>query len=272
MATGLGKRPPRSRTLVSMSGTLESPSDRRVQTVWILVCCALGGATLASIWPTHHPVLGILEVACGTLACVSLAWRRSYPLPVAVLTTSVLIFSPMALAATIVSVTNAAVSGPARSYLLLSAYVVAVAAAHVAFSLVHAGLLSDQLPVVWVLLPAVGLGWLARARRSQAAAEEQQRIEQARAPERRRIAREMHDVLAHRISIVSVHAGALEVHPDAPAPEIGSAAGVIRASAHAALGELREVITLLRRSADSGGEPQGDSLPRPQPTLDDYPS
>ena len=42
--------------------------------------------------------------------------------------------------------------------------------------------------------------------------------------ERARIAREMHDVLAHRISLLSLHAGALEFRPDAP-PERGRARG-----------------------------------------------
>jgi signal transduction histidine kinase len=81
----------------------------------------------------------------------------------------------------------------------------------------------------------------------------------------------MHDVLAHRISLLSVHAGALEFRPDAPPEEIARAAGVIRASAHAALQELREVIGLLRESDDhsgDGGEGPGKAAPeRPQPTL-----
>ena len=46
--------------------------------------------------------------------------------------------------------------------------------------------------------------------------EQQLRVREARLAERARIAREMHDVLAHRISLLSVHAGALEVSPDAP--------------------------------------------------------
>ena len=56
----------------------------------------------------------------------------------------------------------------------------------------------------------------------------------------------MHDVLAHRVSLLSLHAGALEFHPDASAEEVAEAAGVIRASAHAALEELRDVIGVLR--------------------------
>ncbi len=62
--------------------------------------------------------------------------------------------------------------------------------------------------------------------------------------ERHRIAREMHDTLAHRMSLVAVQAAALQV--DAPDAETASAAQIIRETAHAALGELREVLGVLR--------------------------
>jgi len=108
---------------------------------------------------------------------------------------------------------------------------------------------------------------LASARRGlQALRERTERVEvQTREAERQRIAREMHDVLAHRLSLLSVHAGALEFRPDAPAAEVGEAAGVIRRSAHAALEELREVIGVLRHEGGDG------SLEPPQPTLADIP-
>ena len=53
--------------------------------------------------------------------------------------------------------------------------------------------------------------WTLRHRAERAEAEQELRVAQARANERARIAREMHDVLAHRISQVSMHAGALGV-------------------------------------------------------------
>ena len=59
----------------------------------------------------------------------------------------------------------------------------------------------------------------------------------------------MHDVLAHRLSLLSVHAGALEFRPDAPSEEVAEAAGVIRETAQTALQELRDVIGVLRDEA-----------------------
>src|SRR4051812_28936506 len=105
-----------------------------------------------------------------------------------------------------------------------------------------------------------------RDRAERAESEQQLRVAQARALERNRIAREMHDVLAHRISLLSLHAGALEIRPDAAPAEVAGAAGVIRASAHQALQDLREVIGVLRE------EPAGDPPERPQPTLRELPA
>src|SRR5207249_1966097 len=68
-------------------------------------------------------------------------------------------------------------------------------------------------------------------------------------------------VLAHRISLLSLHAGALEFRPDASPEEVARAAAVIRASAHQALEDLRAVIGILREGAD------GDAPQPPQPTL-----
>jgi signal transduction histidine kinase len=101
--------------------------------------------------------------------------------------------------------------------------------------------------------------WADRAR--QAEEGQRLRIEQARLGERERIAREMHDVLAHRISLLAVHAGALEIRRDAPAGE-RAAAGVIRQCAYDAVEDLRQVIGMLREPVDD----------RPQPTLDDVPA
>ena len=104
-----------------------------------------------------------------------------------------------------------------------------------------------------------------RERADRLQAEQRLHAERAREAERSRIAREMHDVLAHRLSLLSVHAGALEYRPDAPA-EIAEAAGVIRSTAHTALDELRAIIGIVRE----GGETEAPESP--QPTLAQLPT
>jgi len=83
-----------------------------------------------------------------------------------------------------------------------------------------------------------------RARRAEA--EQARHVAEARAAERARLAREMHDVLAHRLSLLATYAGALEYRPDASPERLARAAGVIREGVHQALDELREVIGVLR--------------------------
>jgi signal transduction histidine kinase len=99
-----------------------------------------------------------------------------------------------------------------------------------------------------------------RDRAQRAETEARLRAEQAQRLAREAIAREMHDVLAHRLTLLSVHAGALEFRPDAPREEIARAAGVIRESAHEALQDLREIIGVLRAG-------ENEESGRPQPTL-----
>ncbi len=126
----------------------------------------------------------------------------------------------------------------------------------------------------WLVLVALAhaalLGWGAliaslgeRARRDEA--EQGRRVAEARALERTRIAREMHDVLAHRLSLLATYAGALEYRPDLPPDQLAKASAIVRIGAHDALCELRDVIALLRHT-----EPAGDEIAEPpQPVLAD---
>jgi signal transduction histidine kinase len=135
----------------------------------------------------------------------------------------------------------------------------------------------NDLPLGWwlvlvVLANAALVGWGAliasrqeRARRDDA--EQARRVAEARALERTRIAREMHDVLAHRLSLLATYAGALEYRPDLPPDQLAKASAIVRTSAHDALCELRDVIALLPNT-----EPAGDEIAeRPQPVLADLP-
>ncbi|MEU8684296.1 histidine kinase [Streptomyces sp. NPDC048611] len=125
--------------------------------------------------------------------------------------------------------------------------------------------------VLFVWLPAA-LGLWSRARREvidgiqeRAAQREREHLahaERARAEERARIARDMHDIVAHRVSLMVLHAGALEVN--AKDEETAAAAELIRTTGREALTQLREVIGVLKSAGDGNGPSLG-----PQPTLVD---
>ncbi|MGW4472340.1 sensor histidine kinase [Nonomuraea sp. NPDC004354] len=100
----------------------------------------------------------------------------------------------------------------------------------------------------------------ARERADRLEREQVMRAEQARAQERARIAREMHDVVAHRVSLMVMHAGALEVSTSDP--RTAEAAALIGGIGREALANLRDVLGVLRTPAQAP--------PRaPQPTLAD---
>jgi signal transduction histidine kinase len=106
---------------------------------------------------------------------------------------------------------------------------------------------------------------LAATRRDRAEREQALQVTAARASERTRIAREMHDALAHRLSLVNLHAGALAFRTDLTPEQTRETASIIQASSQRALADLREILGVLR-DPERGIEA---SAPRPQPTLGD---
>ncbi|MFE2589132.1 histidine kinase [Streptomyces anthocyanicus] len=66
--------------------------------------------------------------------------------------------------------------------------------------------------------------------------------EAARTEERNRIAGEMHDLLGHRLSLISVHAGALELAAARQAPALAGQTELLRTTAGTAMEELREIL------------------------------
>ncbi len=224
------------------------------------------------------PTLQFLDLVAGSVACLTLWWRRRWPVGIWLALLPVSAFSTLSSGATTALLFTIAIHrrfavvamATGLSFLALPAYFAIVGPG-------AAGYWVEATIAILLTLVVVGAGMIVRARRQlvmslreralRAESEQQLRVEQARHHERERIAREMHDVLAHRISLLSVHAGALEFRPDAPPEEIAAAAGVIRASAHQALQDLREVISVLRGDASGG-----DIAPaRPQPTIVDLP-
>ena len=216
-----------------------------------------------------------VDVAIGIAAALALVFRRGAPLRLALILMPLGAVSVMAEGPILAALFTVAVRRRAG-------VAVALTGANVATGAVYYLLQGAPPYPLWVDLvirSAVGLaaiGWglfvqayrrLTNSLRSHALrleAEQVLRVDQARLTERSRIAREMHDVLAHRMSMVSLHAGALEVRPDARPEEVTAAAAVIRHAAHEALQELRSVIGMLREGPSGPPEP-------PLPGLGDLP-
>lgn len=124
---------------------------------------------------------------------------------------------------------------------------------------------------VFTAIPVtIGLVRWAREENARLAGEQHElRAEMARREERARIAREMHDVLGHRLSLLSLQAGALEVTTDEDAPA-AAVARTVRTTAKQSLDDLRQVIGVLRENPSTPETAPG-AAPPPQPTLADIP-
>jgi signal transduction histidine kinase len=241
----------------------------------------LGGLLLvvdAASQPSPPPdALVAVDLLAGTAACLALWLRRRWPVGVSLALAVVGTFSDMAGLAVLFALFTVAVH---RRWPTVAWVAAANLASFAVYCLLRpmADLPAAAIAALGLVLTAAVVAWgmFVRARRQlvrslrdralRAEAEQRLRVEQARVLERTRIAREMHDVLAHRLSLLSLHAGALEFRPDTPPAEVSRAAGVIRESARAALEDLREFIGVLRDTAD------GAAGVRPQPTLSDLPA
>ncbi|GIG66711.1 sensor histidine kinase [Phytomonospora endophytica] len=216
------------------------------------------------------------DAAGATAACAALWFRRGWPVPVGVVTVLASAVAPAAAIAAGVAMYTVALYR--RFPLAAAVCALAVPAAAVRHLLRPV----TFLPLTaWVLVNALAaltlLAWgmFARARRQlmlslaerarRAEAEQRERAARVRRLERERIAREMHDVLAHRLSLLSLQAGALEYGSADAADSVSGAARVIRAGAHQALEDLRDVIVVLRDDHD-------EDAVTAQPRLTDVPT
>jgi signal transduction histidine kinase len=211
--------------------------------------------------------LTVVDLAVGVPACLALLVRRRWPVTLAGVLIASTAVSAAGMGATAIAVGAVALY---RSWRVTAAVAAVHAAAVAALFALVAGGTHDFVQGTAVVLAldaaAIAIGLLVRSLRERAReAEERHRlqVEEARHAERERIAREMHDVLAHRISLLAVHAGALEVRRSAPEAE-RQAAAVVRQCAYEALEDLRTVIGTLRYDGASDAD-------RPQPTLTDLP-
>jgi signal transduction histidine kinase len=212
----------------------------------------------------------LFDIAVGLAACGLLPLLIRRPVPAALALAALAALSPAATPASTVGTLHVAQRRPLR---VASGVALAGFAGHLVQGLWRP---IEGLSLLWFIVlnlavHAALLGWgaMTQARRAlldslreralRAEAEQGRRVAEARTLERTRMAREMHDVLAHRLSLLATYAGALEYRPDSSPEKLAKAAGVIRAGVHQALDELRDVISVLRDTdieESAGGRPQ----------------
>jgi signal transduction histidine kinase len=200
--------------------------------------------------PSHGEL--VADQITSALACAALFLRRRWPVQLAVVLLVTGMVAHLVTGPILVAVFTVAAGSRPRT----TGWVMLLAFAPVVTLLFGRDPPDTALAYFALLAASVGWGLYVRSRRQFLISLQEQARRQARAD----MAREMHDVLAHRLSLLSVHAGALEFNQTASAAEIRQAAGVIRDSAHQALEDLRKIIGVLRTPEDSG---------RPQPLLTD---
>ncbi|RAJ68735.1 signal transduction histidine kinase [Streptomyces sp. Amel2xB2] len=240
--------------------------------IWLAVGVVLhrGQGTETGIW--FFVADPLVALTCLTL----LWWRRRFPLTVAMTVAVASTVSALATGAALLALVSLATRRrPAETGAVALAYVVASWAAPGIYDT------SGSPDSWWIRLAipaltagiAVAAGAAVGARRVEvrslreralsAEREQAARAAQARATERNRIAREMHDVLAHRISLVAMQASVLDHRPDLAAEESRMLVRGVADGSHQALEELRDVLGVLRAAPD---RPEA-----PQPSLDGIP-
>jgi signal transduction histidine kinase len=256
-----------------------SPRDWLADAACVGVAVLLGGLFIlgSQAETPPQPVQLVWELVVGGSACAALLLlRRRWPVGLALVLIVASPLSALGLGAALMAVFTVATRrswrvsaalGGLLAALFMSSFALAARTSYEYWS--------AAATVLFLLAALLASGMLVRSQRllvrslqeraRQAEEGQQLRAQEARRLERERIAREMHDVLAHRISLLTLHAGALEFSPQAGPEEIARAAGVIRSSAFEAAEDLREVVGVLRKDDDTV-DPE-----RPQPTPTDLP-
>lgn len=235
----------------------------------------LAAVAVAEIWVPFDSVQGegssLLATVIGVFSCVMLAVRRVWPLasvlaavivwPIVFTITPLPVLFWGQFVPLVFAVYSVARHGRGRQ----SLYGAVAAAALLLFFDFRVAILADPSEVVfhWTV---VSLAWFAgrglRLSEDRAvasallAAEVETRSREqtlvAIAEERTRIARELHDVVAHSVSVMVVQAGAAEQVVDDDPEFVRSALSTIRTTGAGALDEMRRVVAMLRHPDDAG--------------------
>lgn len=263
-----------------------TPTWRRVWgEVWRVLVAALAGLIL---WGTTAAVIDMgeaeivdpdwlfFDLVIGGITCLLLLLRRRWPLLIACLIMVLSGASVFAMGAATLALISLSTRRRWREVALVLLLSIGAWVANEYFYPVDGwgDRMTNHLVGLAFLAAAVALGAYIGGRRDYvrmlsdradtAEREQVSRVAEARALERSRIAREMHDVLAHRISLIAMHAGALAYREDLTQEQVRQVAGLLRDNSDQAVQELRQVLGVLRGSTPAGAE---DHL-APQPSLD----
>jgi signal transduction histidine kinase len=217
---------------------------------------------------THHPPLVLILVSA--VLCAPLALRNFYPLGAWSASAIGLFWTTMVFPPHPLSSAPYLPAGVIVYILCLYAvavrckpWVVVVASI---VTLLLAAKIGAQTGVVILFGSAVAVfvGVIVHSRRGSReqleVAERRHEGERALLQERQRIARELHDVVAHHMSVIAIQAEAAPYKVADPPPELAESFAEIRASALSGLKELRRVLGVLRSDGP---------VTVPQPGLDD---
>ena len=242
--------------------------------------------------------VAILVWAVGLGTAAALHWRRRFPLAVVLGTSAVPLLLPLDPTAALIAFASMTVRRLSRLTMGLAAVVLAATIVsawrdlqgrndqesfwHLLAGRELAGG-GDLAPLPAWLAVAIGVVMVAlafgaamivrdqtsvRSRRAADVAHRQMidhlSGELARTTERDRIAQEVHDALGHRLSLLSLHAGALELSAG-DNPRAAQSAALVRSNAQQAMADLRSLLTMLR-----GQEAQDVAMA--VPTLQDMPT
>ncbi len=239
-------------------------------------------AVSGGVWPMYALAqwdrargLFWLDLGLGLLAFVLVHLRRRHPLGIALLLNAMTAVSGVAAGPALLATVSFATWRQVLWMPVVGIVSFVAGLAYVSFepSLTSPSIWLDLVATAVAVLAMIFLGlyvgarrellWTLRQRAERAESEAELRMARAQEQERARIAREMHDVLAHRISQISMRAGALAFREDLSAEQLRAESAVVRDTAQAALADLRGVLGVLRDRRT------GERLEAPQPTYAD---
>jgi len=122
-------------------------------------------------------------------------------------------------------------------------------------------------PVVLGVIIVWSAGYIGRQRRRYAIGLQVEAASKAVAEERLRIARELHDVVAHSMSVIAVQAGFGQYVIESQPADASAALGAIQATSREALEEMRRMLGVLRHADASSADQAQDASLYPAPGL-----